>query len=259
MKISIITICFNSEKTIRETFESVLQQTYKNIEYVIVDGKSTDSTIDIIKEYLPKFKKKGISVNFKSEKDKGLYDAMNKGVSKATGDIIGIINSDDIIHDKNAFKKIVDRFEKENCDATYSDLYIMDYETMSIPNRIFIAGKKSYKLGWYPPHPSLYVKKEVYEKYGNYDTKYKIAADYDFMVRIMKNGIKLSYIKEPLIYMRAGGTSTSSLKSYKKSFDEAIDVLKKNNIKCVYFVNILRTFVIFKQRFMGLFKIGFKK
>ena len=259
MKISLITICFNSEKTIRETFDSVLKQTYKNIEYVIVDGKSTDSTVDIIKEYIPKFKKKGIEVNFKSEKDKGLYDAMNKGVSKATGDIIGIINSDDIIHDKNAFKKIVERFKKENCDATYSDLYIMDYETMSIPNRVFIAGKKSYKLGWYPPHPSLYVKREVYEKYGNYDTKYKIAADYDFMVRIMKNGIKLSYIKEPLIYMRAGGTSTSSLKSYKKSFDEAIDVLRKNKIKCVYFVNILRTFVIFKQRFMGLLKIGYKK
>ena len=104
MKISIITICFNFEKTIREIFLSVLQQTYKNIEYVIVDAKSTDSTISIIKEYLLMFKKKGISVNFKSEKDKGLYDAMNKGVFKSTGGIIGIINSEDIIHDKNAFK-----------------------------------------------------------------------------------------------------------------------------------------------------------
>ena len=259
MKISLITVCFNSESTIEDTFNSVLNQTYNNIEYIIVDGKSSDSTNDIIKKYIPKFESKGISVNYKSEKDKGLYDAMNKGVSKATGDIIGIINSDDVIHDKDAFKKIAERFEKENCDATYSDIYIMDYETMSIPNRIFIAGKKSYKLGWYPPHPSLYVKKEIYEKLGNYDTKYKIAADYDFMLRLMKNHVKFSYIKEPLIYMRAGGTSTNSLKSYKKSFDEAIDVLKKNKIKCVYFVNILRTFVIFKQRFMGKLKIGFKK
>ncbi len=259
MKVSLITICFNSADTIKDTFDSVLRQTYKKIEYVIVDGKSNDTTNDIIKEYLPKFKKKGIEVNYKSEKDKGLYDAMNKGISKATGEIIGIINSDDIIHDKDAFKKIVKRFETEDCDATYSDLYMMDYDTMSIPNRIFIAGKKNYKLGWYPPHPTLYLKKEIYDKYGNYNTKYRIAADYDFMVRIMKNRIKMSYIKEPLIYMRAGGTSTSSLKSYKKSFDEAIDVLKKNNIRFPYFVNVLRTFVIFKQRLMGLFKLGFKK
>lgn len=259
MKISLVTICFNSEATIRDTFDSVLAQTYDNIEYVIKDGLSKDSTNKIIKEYLPKFKKKGIEVNYVSNSDKGLYDAMNIGVSMCTGDIIGIINSDDIIHDKDAFKKIAKRFKEDKCDATYSDLYIMDYETMSIPSRIFIAGKKSYKLGWYPPHPTLYVRREVYEKYGNYDTKYRIAADYDFMVRIMKQGIKLSYIKEPLIYMRAGGTSTSSLKSYKKSFDEAIDVLKKNKIKCVYPVNFLRTFVIFKQMFMGKFKIGFKK
>jgi glycosyltransferase involved in cell wall biosynthesis len=259
MKISLITVCFNSEATIRDTFDSVLAQTYKNIEYIIVDGKSSDSTMDIIKEYKPKFENGGVQLSISSEKDNGLYDAMNKGIKRATGDIIGIINSDDIIHDKDAFKKIVKRFKEDKCDATYSDLYIMDYETMSVPNRIFIAGKKSYKLGWYPPHPTLYVKKEIYDKYGNYDTKYRIAADYDFMVRIMKAGIKLSYIKEPLIYMRAGGTSTSSLKSYKKSFDEAIDVLKKNKIKFVYPVNILRTLVIFKQRFMGMLKIKFKK
>lgn len=259
MKISIITVCYNSESTIKETFESVLKQTYKNFEYIVVDGKSKDNTVSIIKDYKMKFKTRGIVLNYTSEKDDGLYDAVNKGISICTGNIIGIINSDDIIHDKNAFKKIVERFEKDKCDATYSDLYMMDYETMRMPNRIFIAGKKSYKIGWYPPHPTLYVKKDIYNKYGNYDTNYRIAADYDFMVRIMKNKIKMSYIKEPLIYMRAGGTSTNSLKSYKKSFDEAIDVLKKNGVKFAYLVNVRRTLVIIKQRLMGIFKISFKK
>lgn len=258
MKISIITVCYNSDNTIKDTFDSVLKQTYKNFEYIVVDGKSKDNTVNIIKEYKKKFKNGGVELNYTSEKDNGLYDAMNKGISRCTGDIIGIINSDDIIHDKNAFKKIVERFEKDKCDATYSDLYMMDYETMTKPNRVFIAGKKSYKVGWYPPHPTLYIKKGIYDKYGKYDIKYKIAADYDFMVRIMKNDIKMSYIREPLIYMRSGGTSTSSLKSYKKSFDEAIDVLKKNGIKFVYLVNIRRTFVIIKQRLMGMFKIKFK-
>jgi len=254
MKISIITVCYNSEATIKETFESVLKQTYKNYEYIIIDGKSKDNTLNIIKEYKEKFESKKINFKYISEKDKGLYDAMNKGIKMAMGNIIGIINSDDIINDKDAFKKIVERFEKDKCDATYSDLYIMD-ETMTKPNRIFIASKKSYKLGWYPPHPTLYVKKEIYDKYGNYNLKYKIAADYDFMVRIMKNNIKMSYIKEPLVYMRAGGTSTSSLKQYKKSFDEAIDVLKHNNVKFPYLVNIKRTFVLIIQRFRGILNI----
>jgi len=255
MKISIITVCYNSEATIKETFESVLKQTYTNYEYIIIDGKSHDKTMDIILEYKEKFENIGIEFKVTSEPDKGLFDAMNKGVSCASGEIVGIINSDDLIHDPDAFKKIVDRFENEHVDATYSDLYIMDCETMSKTNRIFISGHKSYKIGWYPPHPTLYVKREIYEKFGYYDTKYRIAADYDFMVRIMKNNIKMSYIKEPLVYMRAGGVSTNSLKSYKKSFDEAIDVLKKNNIKFPYLVNIRRTIIIFVQRLRGILNI----
>lgn len=257
MKISLITVCYNSEATIKDTFNSVLNQTYDDIEYIIVDGASQDSTISIINEYLPVFKERGITTKFSSEKDNGLFDAMNKGVAKSTGDVVGIINSDDVIHDKNALKKIAYRFEHENCDATYSDIYLMDYKTMSRPNRIFIAGKKNYKLGWYPPHPSLYVKKQVYEKYGVYDTKYSMSADYDFMLKLMENGVKMSYINEPLIYMRFGGVSTGSFKGYKKSFDDSVRVLKKHNIRFSYLVNLLRTFVILKQRLMGIFKIKF--
>ena len=254
MKISIITVCYNSEKTIKDTFESLLKQTYNDYQYIIIDGKSTDNTIKLIEEYKLKFEAKGIEVKFVSEKDKGLFDAMNKGIKLATGDIVGIINSDDIIYDVDAFKKIIKRFEEDKCDATYSDLYIMDSSLQKV-NRVFIAGRKSYKIGWYPPHPTLYVKKEIYDKFGMYNLKYKIAADYDFMIRIMKNNIKMSYIKEVLIYMRAGGTSTSSLKAYKKSFDEAVLILKQNNIKFPYLVNIRRTLVIIKQRIRGILKI----
>ena len=257
MKISLITVCYNSEATIKDTFDSVLNQTYNNIEYIIVDGGSHDSTINIIKEYIPLFENKGIVVQFKSEKDDGILDAMNKGIAKSTGDIIGIINSDDVICDKNALKKIAYRFEQDKCDVTYSDIYLMDYKTLSRPNRIFIAGKNNYKLGWYPPHPSLYVKKEIYDKYGLYDTKYKIAGDYDFMLRIMRNDVKMSYIKEPLIFMRVGGISTNSFKAYKKSFNESVEVLKKNEIRFAILVNILRTFVIIKQRIMGIFRIKY--
>ena len=205
MKISIITVCYNSEKTIKETFESVLQQTYDNFEYIVIDGKSKDNTLKIIKDYQKKFKKRNIDFKYKSEKDKGLFDAMNKGIDESSGEIIGIINSDDVIHDPNAFKKIVERFKKDKCDVTYSDLYIMDYNMEKV-NRVFISGRKSYKIGWYPPHPTMYVKKDVYNKYGKYDLEYRIAADYDFMIRIMKNNVKMSYIQEPLIYMRSGGS-----------------------------------------------------
>lgn len=259
MKITIITVCFNSEKTIKDTLESVLSQNYTNFNYIIKDGLSTDNTSKIIQEYIPMFKKRGIEVKYISSLDNGLYDAMNQAIAISDGDIIGIINSDDIIQDNNAFFKIVDRFNSDKCDAVYSDLYMMDYETMSNPIRVFIAGKKSYKTGWYPPHPTLYIKRNLYNKYGNYNTNYKIAADYDFMIRIMKNDIKMSYIEEPLIYMRAGGTSTNSLKSYIKSFNEGLRVLRVNNIKFPLIVNIFRTLNILKQRLMAIFKIKYNK
>ena len=254
MKISIITVCFNSEKTIAETFDSVLRQTYDPIEYIVIDGKSIDGTVQIIQQYEKRFAEKSVLFRWVSEKDKGLYDAINKGIAMSTGDVIGILNSDDILAVPDALAKIVDTFERDGCDAVYSDLYIMDPENMSMPNRVFIAGKRSYKMGWYPPHPTLYVRKEIYEKYGNYSLKYKIVSDYDFMLRIMKDGIQMFYIPEVLVYMRAGGVSTHSLQSYKKSFDESIYALKENGIKMPYCVNILRTMEILKQRIQGMIR-----
>jgi len=244
MKISLITVCYNSEKTIEDTLKSVLEQSYQNFEYLIIDGKSSDKTVEIIQNYEKKFKGK---LKWISEPDKGLYDAMNKGIKMSTGAVVGLLNADDIFANNMVLATIVDRFEKDNCDATYSDLIFMDAETMSVPKRFFKSNKGIYQLGWHPPHPTLYVKKDIYDKYGLYNIKYKVAADYDFMLRIMKNNIGLSYIREVLIYMRSGGKSTNGLKGYYKSFKESLLVLKNNHIKFGLFVNILRTVKILIQ------------
>lgn len=245
MKITIITVCYNSEKTIKDTLESVLKQNYENYEYLIIDGKSKDKTLDIVKKYEPTFKGK---LKWISERDKGLYDAMNKGIKLATGDIIGIINSDDVLAHENVFKIISDRFKKDKCDGSYSNLQFLDEETMTEVKRKFIAGKGNYKLGWHPPHPTLYLKKEVFLKHGYYNHEYRIAADYDFMVRILKDtSLKFSYINEILVNMRTGGVSTNGIKGYYKSFKESYQVLRKNHIKFPLLVNLIRTIKIFIQ------------
>ena len=244
MKITLITVCFNSEKTIKDTLKSVLKQTYKDYEYLIIDGKSNDGTIDIIKEYEPKFNGR---LKWISEKDNGLYDAMNKGIKLAKGEVIGILNSDDIFANNNVLKTISDTFKKKKCDASYSDLVFMDEETMKVPQRYFISKTGNYKLGWHPPHPTLYVKKNIYDKYGLYNQDYRIAADYDFMLRIMKNKVKIAYIPKVLIHMRSGGVSTNGIKGYIKSFKESLAVLKNNEIKCAFFVNSIRTVKVVLQ------------
>ena len=249
MKISIITVCFNAKDTIEDTLKSVLSQNYTNYEYLIIDGKSTDNTLEIVKLYENKFKGK---MKIISEKDNGLYDAMNKGIINATGDIIGMINADDILAHKNVFNEIVECFENYNCDGVYSNLIMLDKD-LEKHIRKFISKKGNYKLGWYPPHPTLYLKKEVYEKYGYFNQEYRITADYDFMLRIMKNNVKLKYVNDNFVYMRSGGASTNGLKGYIKSFKESIKVLKKNNIRFPYYVNTIRVFRIIIQRIKMLF------
>lgn len=243
MKISIITVCYNSEKTIEDTIKSVLKQTYKDYEYLIIDGKSTDNTVNIIKKYEDKFEGR---LKYISEKDKGIYDAMNKGIKMAKGDIIGLINSDDILAHKDVFKKINDTFTNNNIDATYANLVVKDIN-MDKAIRTYISKKGNYKFGWYPPHPTLYLRKEVYNKYGMFKLDYKIAADYDFMLRIMKNKVSLYYIPETFVYMRIGGVSTSGLENYLKSFSESYKILKNNKIKFPLTVNIIRTIRVLKR------------
>ncbi len=237
MKISVITTTFNSEKTIAETIESLLNQDYTDFEHIIVDGLSTDKTLEIVSSYQDRYFDR---LKIISEKDKGLYDAMNKGIKNATGDIIGILNSDDVLAKSNALSLIAEKIKSTECDAVYSDLMFMDEKTMSMPVRRWTSKIGNYKLGWHPPHPTLYIKKSVYDKIGTFNLDYRIAADYDFMLRLMKSGAKLVYIPETLIYMRAGGVSTDGLSGYLKNLKEAHRVLKNNKIKFPLFVDLIR-------------------
>jgi len=210
IKISIITVCYNSEKTIRDTILSVITQSYERVEYIIVDGNSKDNTLNIIKEY-----KEQIATII-SEPDKGLYDAINKGIKIATGDVVGIINSDDIVAHQDVVKNIAKTFAQEKCDAIYGDLIYTD-ETLIKPIRTWKSNpykKGLFLKGWMPAHPTFYAKKKAFELYGYYDTSFKISADYELMLRFMhKNNIKAAYIPEVLVKMRTGGVSNSSIKN----------------------------------------------
>lgn len=248
MKISIITATYNSEKTLKETLDSVLSQTYKDYEHIIIDGLSKDNTMEIVKEYEKKYDGK---LKYISEKDSGLYDAMNKGIKMATGDIIGILNSDDKYANENVLQLIANKFEETNCDGTYANLIFMDEETMTKPKRIWKSAYGKLENGWHPAHPTLYLKKEVYDKIGLFNLKYKIVADYDFMIRMMKDKtIKLEYINEYIVYMRIGGTSTAGIKGYIKNLKEAHNALKENKIKHPIIVDIKRIVKTLKEMIM---------
>ena len=238
MKISIITATFQSAKTVKDTFESVLGQTYTNFEHIIVDGASKDNTMDIVKCYEGAYQGR---LKYISEKDTGLYDAMNKGIKMATGDIIGILNSDDKYAHKNVLQEIANCFEKTNCDGTYGNLIFMDAETMSKPQRIWRSKEGKLEQGWIPAHPTLYLKREVYDKIGLFNLSYRIVADYDFMVRMLKDKtIHLSYIDDDLVHMRVGGVSTDGIKGYYKNLKEAHKVLVANQIPHPYYIDFRR-------------------
>ena len=203
MKISIITVCFNSVETIEDTIKSVLSQSYENIEYIIVDGGSTDGTLEIIGGYKNKISK------VISEPDNGIYDAMNKGIDLATGEFIGGLNSDDIYMDNNVLTSVMRVFATEGVDAVYGDLIYVDRNDTSKMKRYWKSGE--YKLGafykgWVPPHPTFFCRKEIYTNYGYFRSDMHVAADFELMLRfIEKHMIKLSYFPETLVKMRTGG------------------------------------------------------
>ena len=211
MKISIITITYNSAATIEQTICSVTEQTHPDIEYIIVDGKSSDDTLKIVEKY------KGKVAKLLSEKDQGLYDALNKGIAMCTGDVIGILHSDDFYIDSDVIRKYADTFLKTTCDAVYSDLYYVDKTNTDKIIRKWKSGEytnKSFINGWMPPHPTFFVKKEIYQKFGMFNTDFKSAADYELMLRfIQKNKISLSYLPEYTVKMRMGGKSNVSIQN----------------------------------------------
>lgn len=254
-KISIITTSFNSEKTIEDTILSVLNQNYENYEHIIVDGNSKDSTLKIIKKYEKKYKGK---LKYISEKDHGIYDAMNKGVKLASGDIIGLLNSDDIFYNNKVLHKINKAFTKK-VDYIFANLVYVDQKDLSLVKRNFVTGTGKISKGWIPAHPTFYVRKKVYDEIGLYSLKYKIVSDYDFMTRVTCNKkYAYKYLNEYLVRMRIGGTSSSGLKGYINNAKEAYIVLKDNNIRFPFFIIIKRIIKTISQIIIGGLK-GEKK
>jgi len=256
LKVSIITVTYNSEKTLTDTIESLYNQTYDNIEYILIDGKSKDTTVDIIKSYESKFNDKGIEYKWVSEKDNGIYDAINKGIRLATGDIVGILNSDDYYYDNNVVKDISEAFKDKRLDCIYGNLKYIDPESNKVTR---IWKSKQFQPGlfqksWTPAHPTFYCKKELYDKYGVYRTDFKIAADVELMYRFLVKHIANSkYIDRYFVLMRQGGVSSNGInstiiitKEMKKAFKD--NGAKFNIIKYMFYKAIkIREFLVVKS------------
>jgi len=208
MKVTIITPTYNSAETLRENLLSVRNQSYTNIEHLIIDNLSRDRTIDIVREF-------DHNVRVCSESDSGIYDAMNKGIKMATGDIIGILNSDDYLSDRETIGQIVSTFLHDDCDGVYGDLIYVNKEDPYKIQRIWQAGTYSTRRlfrGWMLPHPTMYLKRNVYEKCGLYNADFKYSADYEMIVRLLlKFKIKASNLNKVIVYMRAGGASNRNM------------------------------------------------
>jgi glycosyltransferase len=234
-KVSIITATYNNLNNLKRIIESVRQQDYSNIEHIIIDGKSNDGT----NEYLHKQP----NIEFISEKDNGIYDAINKGLNLSTGEIIGFCF--DEFTDCKVISKIVQSINEEKSDGVHGDLLYLNGDKVV---RTWHQGQGNIRFGWMPGHPTLYLKREVYAKYGIYKTNYIIAADYEFMIRILKDKkVKLAYIPETLIKMSHGGTSTNGVRSYILSLKEGHRALKENKIKFAWFTDFCRTIKVIRQ------------
>ncbi len=239
-KVSVITTTYNDAVNLERIMEEVARQDYKNLEYIIVDGGSTDRTPELIRKMEARMPGQVRSV---SEPDQGIYDALNKGIAMASGDIIGCCF--DRYADEGVISRMVEAIESEGTDGVHGDLYYMDGDRVV---RKWHQGQGSIRSGWLPGHPTLYLKREVYERFGTYRVDYRIAADYEFMVRILyRKQIRLSYLPEILIYMSHGGTSTNSLGAYYQSFKEGHRALKENHVSFAWFTDLCRIVRVLAQ------------
>ena len=225
MKVSINTVAYNAENTILNSLNSVLSQTFKNIEHIVIDGGSKDYTIKICKNF------KHIS-KIISEPDNGIYDAINKGIKNSTGDVIGFLNSDDTFYDKNSLQYIFDAFD-DNTDCVFGDLVYTDKnEKLKRVWKGSAFKKEAFKKGWMPAHPTFYCRRSVYEKLGLYDDSFKIAGDFELMLRFLeKHNIRSKYIPRTLVNMKVGGASNSGLKSKLHILKEEFRAFNQNEIK----------------------------
>lgn len=250
--ISIITVCFNSEKTIRRTIKSVLSQTYTNLEYILVDGDSGDDTVKIIKEYEPQFCAKGITYRLLSEPDKGIYDAMNKGVKLASGDWIAIVNSDDYLVDANVYSEVHSKIQgMPNIEAVYSDLcYVNEYGAIK---RYWQSGqfsRKKFYYGWMPPHPTVVLKKILYDRYGLFRLDLGSSADYELLLRFLfKHDVSVGYLPAVTVNMQMGGASNASYSSRLKANKNDRMAWLVNNLQPFFFTLYLKPVIKIKQYF----------
>lgn len=238
MKVSLITVTFNSEKYLEGCIRSVIEQEYKNIEHIIIDGKSVDGTLSIIKKY------ESHIAQWISETDRGMYDAINKGIKMATGDIIGILSSDDILASPDVIGSIVKAFEEHNTDTIYGDLEYVETNDTSLIYRVW-KGKpykrSRFKTGWMPAHPTFYIKRELIDKYGGYENHYYSAADYEFMARyLFKHRLSAYYLPKLIVKMRRGGQSNNNIKKRLRANRRDYLAMKKNNIPFPFLVSILK-------------------
>lgn len=245
MKVSIITVVHNNASTIKNAIESVINQSYQNIEYIVVDGASTDGTIEIINNY------KHLIAHFISEPDAGIYNAINKGIKLATGDIVGILNSDDFFCSKNIIEKVVNEFLKDNIDAVYGDVQFVNPNKENKIIRYYSSKRfkpSMFKYGFMPAHPSFYAKRSFFNDLGYYKETYKIGADFELLLRfLLKNNLKAKYLEMPFVTMRTGGVSNRSFKSNLLLNKEILQACRENNVK----TNLIK---IYSKYFIKVFE-----
>lgn len=229
MKLSIITATYNSSQTIRDCMTSVVSQDYPELEHIVVDGHSSDDTLAIIKEWEGQDHFRWVS-----EPDHGIYDALNKGIALATGDVIGFVHSDDMLSNPSIVSEIMLLFNNEQVDGVYGDLLYVDKLNCDKVIRVWkscVFQPKLLNQGWMPAHPALFLKKEVYSKHGNFDLAYKIAADYDFMLRVLKNtDLRFSYLPKVISKMRVGGASNRNISNILQKSREDYKAIKSNSL-----------------------------
>lgn len=228
MKVSIITVSFNSAKTIADTIQSVLSQDYPDIEYIVIDGGSTDSTVQIIEQHQDRIS------HWISEKDRGMYDAMNKGIAIATGDVIGILNSDDVYMNTHIVSELMELLQSKKAQVVFADLIIVDQDNPDRVLRYYDSGHfhpNKFKYGWMPAHPTVFVRRELYDVVGPFATNYQIAADYEMLIRILAiQRARYAYLPKPVVRMRSGGASTAGLSRNWILNAEIVRACKENGI-----------------------------
>lgn len=229
MKLSIITVCYNSDKTIGHTLRSVSEQTYGFVEHIIVDGGSKDNTLSVVAD------EGGHVAKLVSERDNGIYDAMNKGISMATGEIIGFINADDFYASTDVLAKVAAVFNDSSVDVCYGDLcYVGQNDTSTVVRYWKSSDFKptDFEVGWCPPHPTFFVRREVYDRFGVFDMSYKIAADVELMMRVLEvHKVQFKYIPEVIVKMRMGGTTNRSLFNIIKQNKEILRALRLHGLR----------------------------